>query len=401
MSLLPSGWIISSIEESMEAIIDYRGKTPSKTTFGIPLITAKIIGDGQIAEPNEFIAEEDYLAWMRRGLPKVGDVLITTEAPLGEVAQLSFDKVALAQRVILLRGKPGKLDNAYLKHVLQYRTVQEQLRAKATGSTVLGIKQSELRKVVLPLPPLEEQHRIAAILDKADAIRRKRAEAIRLTEELLRAAFLDMFGDPVVNPKGWEIIPMHKVIEKIEAGWSANGEEQPCKKDEWGVLKISAVTSGRFQPHENKVVKNIPPNKSLIIPKRGDLLFGRANTRELVAATCLVENSYERLFLPDKLWRIIPNPKFANTEYLRFLLSEPKYRGLLARKATGTSGSMLNVSQQKLLEMDAPIPHLDKQNYFAEVVWKIFGIRERLESAYNESNCIFNSLLHCAFRGEL
>ena len=84
----PDGWQLRSVEDSMQAIIDYRGKTPRKTLFGIPLITAKIVKDGRIMMPNEFIASENYELWMRRGIPEPGDVVMTTEAPLGEVAQL-------------------------------------------------------------------------------------------------------------------------------------------------------------------------------------------------------------------------------------------------------------------------------------------------------------------------
>src|SRR5690606_13060361 len=102
---------------AMESIIDYRGKTPKKTDSGIPLITAKIVKNGRILEPNEFISPQDYESWMRRGLPKPGDVVITTEAPMGEVAQLDERKVALAQRLITLRGKKGMLHNNFLRFV--------------------------------------------------------------------------------------------------------------------------------------------------------------------------------------------------------------------------------------------------------------------------------------------
>jgi type I restriction enzyme S subunit len=161
-------WDELTLEESMTAIIDYRGKTPSKTLSGIPLITAKVVKGGRIETPDEFIAEEDYVDWMRRGIPKCGDVVVTTEAPLGEVAQLGSQRVALAQRIICLRGKPGVLDNDFLKFLMQSEWVQEQLRSRATGTTVLGIKQSELRKVMLPLPPIHEQRAIAYILGTLD-----------------------------------------------------------------------------------------------------------------------------------------------------------------------------------------------------------------------------------------
>jgi type I restriction enzyme, S subunit len=269
-------------------------------------------------------------------------------------------------------------------------------------TSIPGLNRDDLYSTEIPLPPLEEQKRIAAIVDKADRIRRKRQEAIRLTEELGRSIFLDMFGDPVTNPKGWEIKKLRSVIQSIDAGWSANAEERKCKEDDWGVLKVSAVTSGKFKPFENKSVGENPNfPKPPIIPKKGDLLFSRANTRELVAATCLVEQDYERIFLSDKLWRISVLKGLITPEYLKFLLTYQRYRDLLTKKATGTSGSMLNISQGKLLDMDAPIPDIDTQRKFSDLIWKSIEVSTRIRENNKESENLFNSLLQRAFRGEL
>lgn len=160
----PETWQMLPLEQCMAEIIDYRGKTPKKTTSGIPLITAKIVKNGRISKPEEYIAIEDYDSWMRRGFPTCGDVVMTTEAPLGEIAQLDGRKVALAQRLITLRGKPGVIDNTYLRFLILSSFVQEQLHARATGTTVLGIRQSELRKVNLVVPPFNEQIEISRTL---------------------------------------------------------------------------------------------------------------------------------------------------------------------------------------------------------------------------------------------
>ena len=132
---------------------------------------------------------------MRRGLPKAGDVVITTEAPLGEVAQLGSEHVALAQRLIALRGKPEILDNTFLKFLMQSEAVQDQLRARASGTTVLGIKQSELRKVALTLPPLDEQRAIAHVLgtldDKIELNRRINHTLESTASVLFRSWFVD------------------------------------------------------------------------------------------------------------------------------------------------------------------------------------------------------------------
>ena len=161
-------WKSDILINLLDALIDYRGKTPKKKSSGVPLVTAKIIKGGRILPFDEFIAEDDYDSWMVRGLPQPGDVVLTTEAPLGEVAQLDDTKVALAQRVVTLRGKKGILDNTYLKYFLQSGIGQTRLSARETGTTVTGIKQSELRKVEISYPDYDTQCQIAAILKSLD-----------------------------------------------------------------------------------------------------------------------------------------------------------------------------------------------------------------------------------------
>lgn len=149
--------------------IDYRGKTPPKTTSGIPLITAKIIKNGIIQEPQEFIDESFYDEWMRRGIPKKGDVIFTTEAPLGEVAKIRTDeKLAFAQRVIILEPDEKILDSDFLFYALQDRVLKSRIDARSSGTTVIGIKSKELSKVEIDVPALEIQEKIGNILSSID-----------------------------------------------------------------------------------------------------------------------------------------------------------------------------------------------------------------------------------------
>lgn len=198
---MASDWTATKLEDCMEAIIDYRGKTPTKTESGIPLITAKIIKNGAIQPITEFISPDDYDSWMRRGIPKAGDIVLTTEAPLGEVAQLDERKIALAQRVITLRGKEGLLDNTFLKYLLISNYVQHQLDGRGTGTTVKGIKQSELREVILRFPSLTVQKAIAHILgtldDKIELNRRMNETLESMARALFKSWFVDF--DPVID----------------------------------------------------------------------------------------------------------------------------------------------------------------------------------------------------------
>ena len=151
--------------------VDYRGKTPSKVDDGIFLVTAKNIRKGYIDYDNskEYISEDDYEEVMHRGKPQIGDVLITTEAPLGNVAQIDNENIALAQRVIKYRPKDERLNSSYLKYILLGGEFQIRLEKEATGATAKGIKGSKLHKMQIPLPSLQEQQRIVSILDTFEA----------------------------------------------------------------------------------------------------------------------------------------------------------------------------------------------------------------------------------------
>ena len=216
-------------------MIDYRGKTPQKSTSGIPLITAKIVKNGTILPANEFIAESQYASWMTRGDPCVGDVVMTTEAPLGEVAQLRDAHVALAQRIITIRGKKDVLDNGYLKYFLQSAEGQGRLRARETGTTVTGIKAAELRELMIPFPNIVQQRKISKVLlDLDEKIYNLRQENHNL-EEQAKAIFKSWFVDfePFQNgkfvdselgkiPEGWRVGTLNEIAD-ITMGQSPQG----------------------------------------------------------------------------------------------------------------------------------------------------------------------------------
>lgn len=178
-----------------------------------------------------------------------------------------------------------------------------------------------MEKRVIPLPPLAEQQKIAAILDAADQLRQKDQQLIGHYTALGQSLFLEMFGDPVNNPKGWDVTVFSNCLDDILGGKSVGGDERALRPDEKAVIKISAVTSGFFNSNQYKVVECSKVPKALIHPQEGDLLFSRANTHELVGATCIVDADYENLFLPDKIWRLDLKQSKAANWYIKSLLS--------------------------------------------------------------------------------
>ena len=160
---IPAHWGVCRLRRVISKFVDYRGKTPEKSVSGVPLVTARNIKNQSIdfSLSEEFIPEELYPRWMVRGRPELGDVVITTEAPLGETAQVVDTGIALAQRVILLKVDATKITNDYLKYHFAADSGRMELSTRATGSTALGIKASHLKSSLIAVPSMCEQDEIS------------------------------------------------------------------------------------------------------------------------------------------------------------------------------------------------------------------------------------------------
>ncbi|ACO31304.1 MULTISPECIES: restriction endonuclease subunit S [Acidobacterium] len=280
-----------SIEEATERLIDYRGKTPPKTASGVRLITAKVVKGGQILEePKEFIAEDFYDEWMRRGLPQELDVLLTTEAPLGETAILrDKTRIALAQRIILLRAKREVVDPLFLFYALQSDFAQSELKARASGTTVLGIKQSELRRVRIPLFSLSAQLKIGSILATYDELIENNQRRIRILEQMARRLYREWFvhfrfpgheNHPRVPsplgeiPQGWEVRNLEcLMVHQIGGGWGKDVADDTYTEPAW-VIRGTDIPGARSAqvdsvPYRYHTLSNLRSRRL----QAGDIVF--------------------------------------------------------------------------------------------------------------------------------
>lgn len=228
-------WQTEPLEDCLEVLIDYRGKSPPKSVTGIPVLSAKVVKTTGLLRPIEqTIAPDYYPKWMTRGLPHPGDVVMTTEAPMGEVIQLDEEtsKFALGQRIVCMRGKAGNLDNTFLRYLLTSPTQQDVLASYATGTTVLGISQKALRSVPISFPSYDEQKQIGGLLaaldDKIELNRRMNATLEAQARALFRDWFVDFgptrakqAGSPAyLAPDLWSLFPSALDAEGKPEGWS-------------------------------------------------------------------------------------------------------------------------------------------------------------------------------------
>jgi len=218
LGIIPEDWEVKRLRDACD-YVDYRGKSPNKSSDGIFLVTAKNIRDGYIDYniSKEFIPIDEFDETMRRGKAQIGDVLITTEAPLGHIAQIDNPNIALAQRVIKYSGKNG-LRNTYLKYYLMSEGFQTILIANATGSTALGIKGSRLHQLPIIIPSTEEQDRIISSLQLWDtAIAKQTALIEQLT--LRKRGLMQQLLTGKKRLKGfdgeWKRIKLGDIAERI------------------------------------------------------------------------------------------------------------------------------------------------------------------------------------------
>ena len=277
----------------------------------------------------------------------------------------------------------------YIGHFLQSKF--NILNGRTTGTTIPHVERRRLEELEFLYRPLSEQRRIADILDKADAIRHKRQQSLKLIDDLVKSQFIEMFGDPVTNPMGWDSGALGCKIQTIMAGESVNGEARLLEKGEKAVLKISAVTYGYFDPSEYKVIQNQKGIKKYVYPQKGDLLFSRANTRELVGATAIVPRDFPDLLLPDKLWRLTFHNGL-NTYFVKHVLSTDAVRMAMSKQATGTSGSMFNISMEKLKKLTVPVPPLPLQKQFAAFVEQADKSKFTMQRQLSEIEILSSSL---------
>lgn len=372
-----SRWEIVKLGDVCEIV---SGTTPSTQKTELWDGDIKWITPAEIHDDSYYIMDTERYISEKAGLKKMpaGTVLLSSRAPIGKVAIAGVEMCCNQGFKNLICTE--KIHNRYLYYFLRSKT--EYLNSVGRGATFKEISKSIVENIEIPLPPLSAQCQIADRLDVIKTVIGKHKVQIENLDLLVKSRFVEMFGEPFVSNLKYDVRSIADIVKEIVSGQSIKGEERMVGPGEVAVLKVSAVTSGRFRPDEHKVILDRTQLKKEIHPNAGDLLFSRANTREYVGATCIVDKNYPYLLLPDKLWRLELRKEVLPI-YLQMYMSMPSVRAVLSDMATGTSGSMYNISMEKLKKLPVSVPPVFLQERYVSFAQETnkskFAIQKSLE----------------------
>ncbi|WP_180145629.1 restriction endonuclease subunit S [Acinetobacter sp. YH12052] len=379
-----------------------RGKNyPSKDSFvdaGIPFINAGCLSDQWLLDSSKFnyISEEAYDR-LSSGKIQKNDILFCLRGSVGKFAVIRDDnKGALASSLVILRVN-GKVDIEYLKHYLASSLCTKELDNYQNGAAQPNLSANDFKKFLVPLPPLAEQRRIASILDQADELRQKRQQAIEKLDQLLQATFIDMFGDPVSNPKGWEIFKSKALFQdppRIGTTTPANGEGIPVVRvGELGQFYIDFEKCGRVQISESDFKK--------YELKNGDLVLARAIGSKNQLGKCSYFSEYfEPVCIDSHVMRLRPDSEKMHPLWFYFLLSSDQGKKILQSKG-GATAVQFNINSAQANDLNIALPPLSEQAKFVEIANKILKNKDSHIKSLEKNNLLFSSLQNQAFNGTL
>ena len=321
---------------------------------GVPLIRIRDILSGKTETYYEGSYDLKYLI-------KKGDLLVGMDGDFNREYWKGTDAL-LNQRVCKITPNPETLDKNFLYHFLQKEL--DKIHATTDVVTVKHLSVKKIQDIKIRLPSLKEQKRIAAILDKADAIRQKREQAIKLADDFLRAKFLEMFGTPANNIHRFPTGKIRDLVDSVNYGTSAKAS---IDSGEYPILRMGNITyQGRWDFTDLKYLDLSVKEKDKYLVKEGDLLFNRTNSKELVGKTAVYEEDRPMAFA-GYLIRVRPN-SIGNNYYISGYLNSIHGKITLMNMCKSIVG-MANINAQELQNIEILIPPKHLQDEY-EIIYK-------------------------------
>jgi type I restriction enzyme, S subunit len=376
------------------------GSTPSRDQMAryyengtIPWVKSGELRESVINATEEHITEAALHETSVKLVPANSLLVAMYGATVGRLGILGM-QATTNQAVCHVIPDPKQADVRYLFRALETK-VSEMLR-RAIGGAQPNINQSIVRDIQILLPPLEEQRRIAAILDQAETLRTQRRAALAQLDSLTQSIFLEMFGDPNQNNKGW---PMGCIKDTLVSA-SYGTSEKSGEDGEFAVLRMNNITrSGELDMRALKYMDLPSKDHERYLVKPGDILFNRTNSAELVGKTAFIPQSFKKAAYAGYLIRLRSNSD-NHPVYLWRLLNSDYAKRMLRGMCKSIIG-MANINASEIQAMRIALPPLSLQEMFASRIQTIEAFKTTHSTALAALDDLFASLQHRAFSGTL
>lgn len=284
----------------------------------------------------------------------------------------------------------------YIFYATRGKSFKEQGKQNMTGSAgQQRVPSSFIRDYKIPLPPLPRQRQIAALLDRADALRQKDRQLLALYDKLAQSTFLDLFGDPTTNEKGWDIMQLGNLISQFKYGTNKKSDSEN-RLGKYPVIRIPNVLDNQVNLDDLKFSElSLQEWKDTKLSK-GDLLFVRTNGNPAYIGRCAVFKKTEECSYASYLIRAKPYHEILNSDFAQFVISYQSYRPIVLRKATTTAGNY-NINTEALKSLPVPVPPLALQQRFAAIIERIEAQKAVVRQQMAASEALFQRLLQDSF----
>lgn len=369
---------------------------------GIPLLRISNIKDGIVSFADDTIClSKNYIESKKDFIVEKGDVVIALSgATTGKYGIYTNDEPSLLnQRIGIIKSNVSKkLDSKYFYFYLNI--LKDEILRKAGGAAQPNISTKEIGNLEIPLPSLPTQQKIATILDKADELRQYNKQLIEKYDALTQSLFLDMFGDPVKNEKGWEKMELKVVTSKIGSGSTPRGGKEAYHAEGISLIRSLNIYDNEFKYKNLAFIDDDQANKlKNVTVEPNDVLFNI--TGASVCRCTVVPNDILPARVNQHVSILRPIPDKLNPVYLSHLLISKNIKIQLLGVGSAGGAVMEAITKEQLEKFNPPVPPIDLQNQFAERVQLIENQKKQAQEALIKSEDLFQSLLQRAFKGEL
>lgn len=321
-----------------------------------------------------------------------GDLLIGMDGEFNIARWKSVDAL-LNQRVCKISAKKGT-NEEYIRFALSKKL--KNIEDKTSFVTVKHLSARELSTIEFTMPEYEKQRKIADILVSIENIIEKKKQELEQLDTFVKSRFVELFDDPIKNPKGWEVVKLSECLERIDNGKSFTCDSNAREGVFPAILKLSAATYGDYRPYENKALLDEKQFVESVEVHRGDLLFTRKNTPDLVGMAAYVFETPEKLMMPDLIFRLVTNERMTPT-FLWQLINNREFRPAIQGISGGSAKSMSNISKERLKNIEVICPPISEQKKLEGVLEQVDKSKSKIQKSLEETQLLFDSLMQKYF----